>query len=209
MLLNYGKLSSGVIKQVELFDHLIEYNPAYIDNRYNKYKVKVHGMSCLRLGYITACLGRTPNSILDVGYGNGDFLSHCSKVISECYGNDVSNYPIPNNCTFVTDIFSRKFEVITFFDCLEHFENIDFVSELKCDYLVVSVPWCHYFSDAWFANWKHRRPDEHLWHFDLNALKNFMVEHGFNMIDHCNIEDSIRSHVYDYENILTACFTKI
>ena len=45
-------------------------------------------------------------------------------------------------------------------------EGLEFVKKLKCKYILISVPCCHYYSDDWFKNWKHRRPDEHIFHFN-------------------------------------------
>ena len=92
---------------------------------------------------------------------------------------------------------------------LEHFEDISFVKDLPCSYVCISLPWCHYFSDEWFENWKHRRPDEHLWHFNRNSLNEFMQECGFESIATSNIEDIIRKNNEQYSNILTGIFEKI
>jgi hypothetical protein len=72
----------------------------------------------------------------------------------------------------------------------------------------VSLPNCHYFSDEWFETWKHRRPNEHLWHFNETSLINFMNEIGYSKVNICNIEDTIRKHSHDYSNILTGIFKK-
>ena len=61
-------------------------------------------------------------------------------------------------------------------------KNIYDIQKLKTKYIYISVPQCHYISDEWFLNWKHRRPDEHLWHFNLNSITNFMKEIGFNIV---------------------------
>jgi hypothetical protein len=164
-------------------------------------------MAGLRLGYLVSKLGYWPKSILDVGYGNGDFLRICKNKI-DSYGNDISGYPVPEGVTFVKNIFERHYDVICFFDVLEHFEKIDFVQNLKCDYIFLSLPWCHNFSDEWFLNWKHRRPDEHLWHFDEKSIKNFFNEMGYETIDYSNIEDLIRVSNEDYPNILTCILKK-
>ena len=63
---------------------------------------------------------------------------------------------------------------------------------IKSKYIVVSLPWCHYFSDEWFENWKHRRPDEHLWFFDEKNIFNFAKSIGFKIINYCCVEDAIR-----------------
>ena len=160
-------------------------------------------MSFLRLGYLIGAIG-IPNSILDVGYGNGDFLRSAKTMISSCYGHDVSGYDLPDGVKFVTDITKDKYDVICFFDVLEHFEDINFISKLNCQYIYISLPWCHYHSDEWFLNWKHRRQDEHLYHFNLESLTNFFTEMGYELLCYSNIEDSIRKS--NDKNILTAIF---
>lgn len=205
MLENYTKLPNGVIKQIEIKEKK-QYDQDYIETRYNTYGEKGMQMAFLRLGYLISSVNKIPESVLDIGYGNGDFLKACSTIIKKCYGNDVSGYQIPDGCTFVKDIFSEKYEVVTFYDVLEHFENINFVKDLKTDYIVISVPWCHYTSDSWFKNWKHRREDEHLYHFDNKSIVNFFKENGFELVNLTNVEDSIRKNKSEEFNILTCVF---
>jgi len=57
-------------------------------------------------------------------------------------------------------------------------------------------------------NWKHRRPDEHLWHFNEKSIENFFNEMGYDMVDYSNIEDLIRTTEHEYPNILTCIFKK-
>ena len=207
MLDNYELLDNGVIKQKTIINKM-QYGLDYSTQRYDSYGELTNYMSYLRYGYLIGSLGKIPDSIVDVGYGNGSFLSVCSKSIKNCYGYDISDYPIPPNCTKLSNL-NGFYDVITFFDSLEHFEDISFVKNLSCNYVCISVPECHYFSDEWFDTWKHRRPDEHLWHFNLSALITFMKSVGFNYITHSNIEDQIRKHSHDYSNILTAIFKKL
>lgn len=206
MLENYLINDDGVICQIRT--NPIKYTPEY-SIAYDRYGEMSNYMSHLRLGYIIGSILHIPESILDVGYGNGSFLKTCSKLISKCYGNDISGYGIPENCVFVNDIKSQFFEVITFFDSLEHFQSIEFLSELKCKYICISVPWCHYHNDEWFRDWKHRRPDEHLFHFNEISLTKFMKRMGFQIISYTNIEDTIRIQKNGESNILTAIFEKI
>ena len=209
MLDNYSMLPNGVIKQ-NIITEEFKYDVEYIKERYDSeaYKDNVKKMSFMRLGYVIGSLGYIPQSILDVGYGNGDFLKACSTIILNCYGNDVNDYPLPWEVSFVDDIMKSEYEVITFFDALEHFEDIYFVKDLKCKYIVISVPNCHYFSDEWFKEWKHRRENEHLYHFNEKSLIKFMDECGYDMVNVSNIEDSIRKNNHDYTNILTGTFKK-
>jgi len=215
MLPNYQKLSNGLIKQLEI-KNAIEYNPEYVLNRYSSDSFIANGlgikMSYLRLGYLLGVLGFTPNSILDYGYGNGDFLKACQNFIGDVNGHDISNYPVPDGASFIIDPYARAFDVVCFFDVLEHFQNPYEIKGLKTNYIYISVPNCHYFSDDWFDTWKHRRPDEHLWHFNVESLVNFFSEIGYECIGLSNIEDTIRkdknAQEGKYSNILTGVFKK-
>jgi hypothetical protein len=207
MIDNYEYDQHGIIRQISCTP--IEYDRTYVDVRYNTYGILNDYMSHLRLGYITGSMGRLPHSVLDIGYGNGSFLSTCSTVVPECRGYDISTYPVPENCTQVDDIYADHHDVVTFFDSLEHYQDIDFLNKLQCNYVCISLPWCHYFSDEWFLNWKHRRPDEHLWHFNHQSLVKFMNTQGFDCVNVCNVEDIIRKHSFSYQNILTAMFKRI
>ena len=205
---NYEILNNGVIKQKKIKKKIQEYNIDYINQRYNQYGEKGPQMAGLRLGNLISKIGRTPHSILDVGYGNGDFLKLCVQGIEKCYGNDITNYPLPEGVEFVDNIFNNHYDVVCFFDVLEHFEDINFIQKVNCNYIYISIPWCHNFSEEWFMKWKHRREDEHLWHFNDLSLENFFKEKNFNLIQKSNIEDIIRTSSDGYENILTCIFKK-
>lgn len=206
MLENYSKNEDGVVYQIDKTH--IEYDKTYISDRYRKYGELPTYMGYLRLGYIVGSINKIPNSILDVGYGDGSFLKVCSSIVNNCYGYDISTFPIPTGCIHVDSIMNDYYDVITFFDSLEHFENIEFVKDLKCKYTCISVPYCSYPNDEWFRNWKHRRPNEHLWHFDEKSLPSFMNRMGYKLISSSNIEDSIRKNEGEKVNILTCIFEK-
>lgn len=207
-LTNYTKLGNGIIKQLNVEN--IEYNFEY-SNKYNNYGEKANYISYLRLGVLLGNLDKTPNSILDVGYGNCSFLNAAKTIIPNCYGYDISDYPVDSNITRVDTMFGKHYDVISFFDSLEHFTEIDFIQKLDCDYITISLPWCHYFTDDWFMNWYHRRPNEHLWHFNDTSLVNFFAENNFKNIYLGDYEDAIRKNgdTGKYPNILSAIFKRM
>lgn len=207
MLENYEINELGIIKQKNILKSLQIYDKNYVNNSYNNYGEKVSNISHLRLGYLIGSIGKV-DKILDIGYGNGNFLKIASTFIKKCYGNDISEYPLPENCEFIEDIFSQEYDVVCFFDSLEHFKNIDFVKNLKTKYIYISLPWCHNHSDEWFFNWKHRREDEHLFHFNDISLINFMQTCGFDKVNISNIEDVVRTPINNDFNILTGIFKK-
>lgn len=204
---NYKTLENGIIKQINI--NKIEYNFEY-SNKYNMYNERSIFFSYLRLGVLIGAIGKIPDSILDVGYGNGDFLKVASTSIPNCFGSDISDYPIPEKCIKVELNTNNHYDVVCFFDSLEHFDDINIIGNLNCDYVFISVPWCHNFSSKWFMTWYHRKPNEHLWHFNETALNSFFEGHGFVSIYKSNHEDIIRvnpSAKY-YPNILSFVFKK-
>ena len=207
MIENYSVDINGVIKQINIPEH-IKYDENYVKDRYVRYGEIINYMSYLRYGYLIGTIGKVPDSILDFGYGNGSFLEVCSKTIKNCFGHDISGYDLPEKCENVEDIFSQKFEVISFFDSLEHVDDIYFLDKLNCDYILISVPECHNFSDEWFFNWKHRRENEHLYHFSKESLTKFMNSQGYELLNMSNIEDIIRTPVDKNSNIITAIYSK-
>lgn len=206
----YEKMPNGVIHQKEFFHQIKEYNKEY-SSKYDKYGEMGRHLGFLRLGFLISSIGKIPDSILDVGYGNGDFLKASSITINKCYGTDITKGPLPDNVQYLNwgQAKKEKYDVVTFFDSLEHFEDIEFVKNLNCDYIFITLPWCHYKSDKWFFDWKHRRPDEHLWHFNKESLINFFEEQGYSVVN-CGVplEDAIRKDERYNPNILTGIFKK-
>jgi hypothetical protein len=208
MLENYKKSELGVISQIDRKPY--NYDVEYSDSRYSYFNDRGNILN-LRLGHIIGSIGKIPDSLMDVGYGNGDFLNRCKSTIKTLYGNDVPPvYPLSEDIKFVENLVDQEVEVITFFDSLEHFHNIEFVKDLRCKYIIISLPWCYNGEDDnWFTQWKHRKPDEHIHHFNEKSLENFMRSQNFKMINYCNLEDSIRVDKNLSPNILTSAFVKI
>lgn len=201
MLDNYYADEYSIIHQKKIEQFSKDYA-----TQYNNYGELSNYMSYLRLGYIFGVLGYAPKSILDIGYGNGSFLSVCRNIIPECYGYDISDYNVPEGCNRVCDL-SGNYDAITMFDSFEHFEDISFVHNLNCKFLIISIPNCkNGFSDEWFLNWKHRRPNEHLHHFCLQSIISYL-DKTYYCENACFVEDTIRKNK-EANNILTATFSK-
>jgi len=199
----------GVIHQIDPKE--FSYDKKYIEE-YDEFKVLTDKMGHLRLGYLIGAIGKTPGNLIDFGYGNGSFLEATRDFGIKSFGTDISGYKIPDRCTFVESerIYNEHYDVFCFFDSLEHVKDLGFIKNLKTDYIYISLPWCHYhkMGEEWFMNWKHRKPNEHLHHFDKDSLVGFFNSHGYALIGHSNIEDVIRKPVDDLPNILTAIFKK-
>jgi hypothetical protein len=206
MLTNYEIDQYGVVHQLTCTE--FQYTDQYVAN-YQQYEMATKNMAYLRAGVISGTAGSF-NSVLDVGFGNGAFLSVAKDMCQSAGGYDVFDNPcLPSGCLRVDNVTDQYWDVITFFDSLEHCPDVSFVRELKCKYVVISVPWCHYpEDDEWFTAWKHRKPDEHLHHFNDLSLVNFMSAQGYTVKYTSCIEDLIRKPTTDLPNILTAIFEK-
>jgi len=209
MLENYYKDLFGIVHQKQIKEFKKDYA-----TQYDGYGELSNYMAYLRYGFISGVIPHRVNSILDVGYGNGAFLNVCKDNIKNCYGYDISDTPVPEGCTKLSTMIGhegnllRYCEVVTFFDSLEHFSTIEFIKDLPCSYIVVSVPNCkREDDDAWFETWKHRREDEHLHHFNLISIKRFFDYAGWDLIKSSYLEDTIRKSDED-ANILTVIFKR-
>jgi hypothetical protein len=199
----------GIIHQVDY--EKFNYNNEYIDT-YRNFGSSQDMLSHLRLGYLMGAMKRKPESIIDIGYGDGNFLRACLKAGIESYGADITGVKVPEGAHFVEDFIGcgKSFDVISFFDSLEHFENIDFVSSLNVNYLIISVPCVptRDITSSKFINWRHRKPNEHLHHFDSMSLRSFMLKKGYSFKTLSNPEDMIRRDDNADINIITGVFQK-
>ncbi len=179
---------------------------------YDGLGIKTRAMSCLRLGHLLASVGAACRmTLLDIGYGNGDFLVRCADAGLSGSGFDVATRPLTDERLLTLrwdQVMSRHRDVVTFYDSLEHFPSLAWLSDLKASYVIVSAPWCHWIQgQPEFRDWKHRKPHEHLHHFNAASLVEFMASMGWKNISLSNVEDGIRGVREDGKpNILTAVF---
>jgi len=205
MIKNYYTDELGVVHQIDKKPFIKDYG-----EERNKYGETSHNLSYLRLGFIMASIPEieTYDSILDVGFGNGDFLRVCKNQFSIRGGYDLFYDYLPADCHKEESLMDSKYDIITFFDSLEHFDNERILDKLQCEYVVISVPNCiDPANDEWFTNWKHRRPDEHLHHFNEYSLSNLLQHQGYQIIKISYFEDIIRKST-EKNNILTVIAKK-
>jgi hypothetical protein len=197
----------GVINQTDpkpfIYDK--EYSRIYDTPEYQQ---QSDILQALRLGFVKGCHGKRIRSLLDCGYGNGAFMKFAKQHIPYVYGLDVTNTPI-QDCYIVPEFINA--DVITFFDSLEHIHDLSFLKSLNCETIIISLPYCHFIVQGkdWFDNnYKHRKPDEHLHHFNEYSLSNVMAANGFEKIAVSAHEDIVRKPKDTLQNILSMAFTK-
>ena len=109
--------------------------------------------------------------VLDYGCGPSWFRAwRPSNICVDSF--DVGNYP-------QTGINEMEYDLICFWDSLEHIPNLNdiFWLLLRTKYVVVSIPIKP--DGIFMKDWKHYRPYEHLHYFSLKTLDGFFVRHGF------------------------------
>lgn len=189
--------------------------PFHYDSRYIStydtpaYRKNSELLQALRFGFVAACHGRPVKSIIDTGYGAGDFMKFARQQVPEVYGIDVTGLPVPEGCLKIDDYL--KVDVCTWWDVLEHIPDISFLKTLNCETVVISLPNCRIEEkgEEWFANeYPHRKPGEHIRHFSEDSLIATMLNYGWKCIAVSKHEDIIRKRSTEW-NILTAGFKRL
>lgn len=191
--------------------HQVNAKPFVYDDKYcaiyddPERERKSQTLQAARLGFIIGAHGNVPRSILDYGCGNFAFLKTAKKRIDNVYGYDIADYPVPDGINKTTKLYAG-YSVISFHDALEHVEEPEFVKGLNANMLVVSLPnrmntpTNGFYSEleseeyrVWFSkDYFHRKPDEHLHHYNPLELELFMKSCDWHLVATGSHEDLIR-----------------
>lgn len=197
----------GVITQLD--HHPFVYDPQY-SAIYDKpeYKQGSDLLQALRLGFVLGSHGKPIRSLLDAGYGNAAFINFAKQIIPYVYGHDITGVPLDGAYLMPEFV---KADCYTFFDVLEHFPDCSFLKDLPAETIVVSLPYCHYHTEglSWFENeYHHRKPDEHIRHFNPWSLTAFMKSYGWTAVAESDHENIIRKGKNGLQNILSMAFKR-
>lgn len=203
----YAELPSGAIKHLN--PHPFTYDAAYSAVYDSPERVRLSDqLQALRYVFATTAHGKKIQSITDVGFGNGAFMKYVRRFIPNVMGLDITDVPVPEGCTRIEQY--QECDVISFHDCLEHFPDLDFVGDLPCKTLIVSLPFCHIHTRGreWFdKQYFHRKPSEHIWHFNDGSLRAELYQYGWYHVATSNHEDIVRKRDEEW-NILSMAFKR-
>lgn len=179
----------------------IDYNEKYITDYFAHNSLRQ--MSLLRTGFVVgSCKGE---SIVDVGYGSGDFLRVMSKLGWRTFGCDVHGLNLGIKELPLLEAITSEPDVVTFFDSLEHFSTFEDIKRINSKYIVVSIPSRpNTFPEN--RTWKHYKPGEHLHYFSITSLQNLFSKYV--PINICEIEDVVRGKLEGMPNIKTYTFER-
>lgn len=167
-------------------------------------------LQAMRYGFICSAHGMPINSIMEVGYGNGAFIKFVKKMNPGLIINAFDVTGVHIDGIFIQDRIVNA-DVITFWDVIEHIPDLSFIKDLPHETMCISLPYCHFLTEGkdWFENdYAHRKPDEHLHHFNELSLSFLMDSLGWKAVSIANHEDGIRKSKHGLWNILSMAFKR-
>jgi hypothetical protein len=133
--------------------------------------------------------------ILDYGSGVGWFRAFRpdDDLIVDTY--DIANYP-------QTGINEQEYDVVCFWDSLEHIPDLDGIGWLlkRTKFVAITVPIFPSHGKELLEHWKHYKPGEHLHYFTLELLDNFFKNYNLKRVianqNECPPREDIWSILY-------------
>lgn len=181
-------------------------------HKYDNYKHQE--MSDLRLAVLKISNLVPGSKVLDVGYGNGSFVKTCTRAEYDAWGTDVHGEDFGIKEVTLAEVSPSQFDCVTFFDSLEHFDDLSLVEHMKPKFVIVSIPNRHEHLMLNPSEWRHYRPGEHLHYFSHHSLSVFMYRWaGYELLYAGYDEDTLRGKLMlgniAHNNIYTAVYRKI
>lgn len=148
-------------------------------------------MAFLRLGLLSAFVPYEKlrkSKILELGPGNGILMaSWYSKGIK------VEGFDVLDSIYTTIDsnsVYNIKWDILLAFDVIEHFVDIDDLWKISFEYGFFSVP--HPPKEGINPEWRHYRPNEHIWYFDDVAFEKWITAHDYLLLYKGTPEDILR-----------------
>lgn len=124
-------------------------------------------------------------TLLDYGCASGAFHTSARN------GFVTFGYDINPHSPYHREI-NGQMDIVTMWDVIEHLHDPkDTIKKLNPKMLFISTP--NKGAVEKLEGWRHYRPDEHLWYFDLPSLESLLRECGFKIVEHNFTEGSIRN----------------
>ncbi len=168
--------------------HTIEYDNDYFYNMLKMYSSSAKQICAARWEFVFEALANVEKpKVLDYGSGCGFFKAFAPAPI-EVDTYDLMKVP-------QTGITRRRYDLITFWDVLEHIPNLLDMRNIfdMTDWIGLTVPIKP--ADVAWKDYKHFKPGEHIHHFQEDYLCAVMEVFGFGLFKSGNPECPPRSMV--------------
>jgi hypothetical protein len=172
------------------------------------YQQHAEYLQALRLGFVLGSHGKEPQALTDCGYGTGAFMKEAKKIIPHVWGVDLTGVQV-EGCYIMPYI--TKTDILTLWDCLEHFHDLSFLLDVPAETICISLPYCHFHTEglAWMeTKYCHLKPSEHIRHFNEFSLSAMMASYGWTTIAVSAHEDIVRKSTHGLQNILSMAFKR-
>ena len=165
----------------------MEYNIEYQENLLRLHARNAEFINGIRWKWIQKF---GPETVLDYGCGPGFFRAYRPD------GVEVDTFDVAP--VMQTGIKRDHYDMICFWDVLEHIENHDILRPVfdMADKIACSVP--IFENGIPLEAWKHYKPGEHLHNFDLNQLVSLLIRFNFECIMMGKPECPPRKDIYSF-----------
>lgn len=153
------------------------YDTSYFYNMLRMYSSTAAAICKIRWDFVSQTNART---VLDYGSGCGFFKAFAPSNL-EVDTFDVMDVP-------QTGITKRKYDLICFWDVLEHVADLELLRDVfeMTDWVAITVP-IKPEGLAW-EKYKHYKPGEHIHHFQEDSLSALLNHFGFKLVTSGNPE---------------------
>lgn len=162
------------------------YNDEYID-KYFDYETTDLG-NAINNFRINLVLKYTRSTLLDVGIGSGHFVIKRNELMMPTFGWDV---PAVRSMEIIPNSFWLNYEdgpiSLSFWDSFEHIPNLGGIFKHPHPYIFMTIPIYDGVEEN-LPNWKHYRPNEHIWYFTANGLVDYMEDFNYALVEERNDE---------------------
>lgn len=179
----YEENSYGMWRQLD--PKPFDYDTEYLNKQSTN-----EAMCWLRCGFLASAI--SPHVLknmtaVELGPGRGVFFDHFAKFVKRLEGYDVSEskYKTINK----EELVSISWDLLLAYDVLEHFEDINDLWDIKFRWGVFSLPRRPERVDK---NWRHLKPDEHIWHINEKEFASWANDNGYEVMAFSHVEDLIR-----------------
>lgn len=180
--------------QDDIYKFWKQQNPKHFNYtiEYKNKQSTTESMCWLRLGFLASYLQPSifnQLNVCDVGSGNNIFVHKFKYLFKYLCGYDLSGESISKDI-----LYNNVWDVIFLTDVLEHFENIEDLFNIHWKYLFLSFPETpnNYKNQQQLEQWKHYKPDEHIWCLNAFGMKKWFEDHKCEVVRISNLEDLIR-----------------
>jgi len=165
----------------------MKYNIDYFFHMLKLYSSTAQGICGIRWEFVKQINAK---HVLDYGSGCGFFKAFAP---ADVVVDNIDPMPVPQ-----TGIKHRHYDLITFWDVLEHLPDVKDVLPVLdlTDHVAVTVPIKP--DEVEWSDYKHNKPGEHLTYFTVETMTDLMKHFGFELIKCGMPECPPREHIWSF-----------